>query len=98
MKPELPVMNVGDTVRVTVPRQGGQPRPQPGLRRHHIAKKHGGINESITVPPHFLQCRLAKGCSPSIQPPLFPWKRSAAVRYAGLSSITSVNASVKKPR
>ena len=31
MKPELPEMNVGDTVRVL------------------IAKKHGGINETITV-------------------------------------------------
>jgi large subunit ribosomal protein L19 len=28
---------------------GRQQSPQPGFRRYLIAKKHGGINESITV-------------------------------------------------
>ena len=39
MKPELPAMRVGDTVRVTVQAFEGT----------IIAKKHGGINETITV-------------------------------------------------
>jgi len=31
------------------PRQGRQPRAYPGLRGDLIAKKHGGIEETITV-------------------------------------------------
>ncbi len=49
MKPELPEMNVGDTVRVTVRvKEGGRERNQ-AFEGTIIAKKHGGINESITV-------------------------------------------------
>ena len=49
MKPELPQMNVGDTVRVHVKiKEGSRERIQvfDGII---IAKKHGGIEESITV-------------------------------------------------
>ena len=42
MKPELPEMNVGDTVRVLV-------RVTQAFEGTIIAKKHGGINETITV-------------------------------------------------
>ena len=49
MKPELPQMNVGDTVRVTVcVKEGNRVRNQ-AFDGTIIAKKHGGINETITV-------------------------------------------------
>ena len=44
MKKELPEMNVGDTVRVQVLVKEGNRE-----RTTIIAKKHGGINETITV-------------------------------------------------
>ena len=49
MKKELPVMNVGDTVRVQVlVKEGNRERTQ-AFEGTIIAKKHGGINETITV-------------------------------------------------
>ena len=49
MKPELPEMNVGDTVRVTVRvKEGARVRNQ-AFDGTIIAKKHGGINQTITV-------------------------------------------------
>ena len=49
MKPELPEMNVGDTVRVLVlVKEGSRERTQ-AFEGTIIAKKHGGINETITV-------------------------------------------------
>ncbi|MCL1829524.1 MAG: 50S ribosomal protein L19 [Oscillospiraceae bacterium] len=49
VKPTLPEMNVGDTVRVTVRvREGNRERNQ-AFDGTIIAKKHGGINETITV-------------------------------------------------
>lgn len=49
MKPELPVMNVGDTVKVSVRvKEGNRERTQI-FEGTIIAKKHGGINETITV-------------------------------------------------
>ena len=49
MKPELPQMNVGDTVRVTVRVKEGNRVPNQAFDGTIIAKKHGGINETITV-------------------------------------------------
>ena len=49
MKPELPTMNVGDTVRVTVRVQEGNRVRNQAFDGTIIAKKHGGINETITV-------------------------------------------------
>ena len=49
MKPELPEMNVGDTVRVTVRVVEGSRVRNQAFEGTIIAKKHGGINESITV-------------------------------------------------
>ena len=49
LKKELPEMNVGDTVRITLRvKEGARERTQifEGLI---IARKHGGINETITV-------------------------------------------------
>ena len=49
MKKELPEMNVGDTVRVQVlVKEGNRERTQ-AFEGTIIAKKHGGINETITV-------------------------------------------------
>ena len=49
MKPELPEMNVGDTVRVTVHIKEGNRERNQAFEGVLIAKKHGGINETITV-------------------------------------------------
>ncbi len=49
MKEELPQMNVGDTVRVNVKiKEGARERVQ-AFEGTIIARKHGGIEESITV-------------------------------------------------
>ena len=49
MKPELPVMRVGDTVRVHVRiKEGSRERIQV-FEGTIIARKHGGIGETITV-------------------------------------------------
>ena len=48
-KPELPQMNVGDTVRVTVRVKEGNRERNQAFEGTIIAKKHGGINETITV-------------------------------------------------
>jgi large subunit ribosomal protein L19 len=49
MKPELPQMNVGDNVRVTVRIKEGSRERNQAFEGTIIAKKHGGINETITV-------------------------------------------------
>ena len=49
MKKELPEMNVGDTVRVHVKIKEGSRERIPIFEGTIIAKKHGGINETITV-------------------------------------------------
>ena len=49
MKPELPMMNVGDTVRVHVKiKEGARERIQV-FEGTIIAKKHGGAQQTITV-------------------------------------------------
>ena len=49
MKPELPEMNVGDTVRVNLRVKEGNRERTQAFDGTIIAKKHGGINETITV-------------------------------------------------
>ena len=49
MKPELPAMRVGDTVRVTVRVTEGNRERTQAFEGTVIAKKHGGIEETITV-------------------------------------------------
>ena len=49
MKPEPPALNVGDTVRVTVRVKEGNRVRNQAFDGTIIAKKHGGINETITV-------------------------------------------------
>ena len=49
MKPELPVMNVGDTVRVTIRVKEGNRERNQAFEGTIIAKKHGGLEETFTV-------------------------------------------------
>ena len=49
MKPELPAMNVGDTVRVTLRVKEGNRERNQAFEGIIIAKKHGGIQETFTV-------------------------------------------------
>ena len=49
MKKELPEMNVGDTVRVHVKIQEGSRERIQVFEGTIIAKKHGGIEETVTV-------------------------------------------------
>ena len=49
MKPELPQMNIGDTVRVTLRVKEGSRERNQVFEGTIIARKHGGINETITV-------------------------------------------------
>lgn len=49
VKPELPTMNVGDTVRVNVKVKEGNRERVQAFDGTIIARKHGGINETITV-------------------------------------------------
>ena len=49
MKKDLPVVNVGDTVRVGVKIKEGDRERIQAFEGTVIAKKHGGIEESITV-------------------------------------------------
>ena len=49
MKPELPEMRVGDTVRVHVRIKEGSRERIQAFEGTIIARKHGGISETITV-------------------------------------------------
>lgn len=57
LKKDLPVVNVGDTVRVQVRIQEGNRERLQAFEGTVIAKKHGGIAETFTVR------RLSHGCS-----------------------------------
>lgn len=48
-KPEAPVVEVGDTVRVNVKIKEGNRERVQAFEGTVIAKKHGGISETITV-------------------------------------------------
>ncbi len=49
MKSEVPQVNVGDTVKVTVRVKEGNRERNQAFEGTVIAKKHGGIQETITV-------------------------------------------------
>lgn len=49
MKSEVPQINVGDTVRVTVRVKEGSRERTQAFEGTVIAKRHGGINETFTV-------------------------------------------------
>ena len=56
LKKDIPVVNVGDTVRVQVRIQEGNRERLQAFEGTVIAKKHGGIAETFTVR------RLSLGC------------------------------------
>ena len=56
LKKDIPVVNVGDTVRVQVRIQEGNRERLQAFEGTVIAKKHGGIAETFTVR------RLSHGC------------------------------------
>lgn len=56
MKAEVPVLSIGDTVRVHVKIKEGDKSRIQIFEGTVIAKKHGGINETFTVR------RVAHGC------------------------------------
>ena len=49
LKPELPEMNVGDTVRVLVKVKEGNRERTQAYEGTIITRRHGGISETITV-------------------------------------------------
>ena len=49
MKEDKPSVSIGDTVRVTVKVKEGNRERTQAFEGTVIAKKHGGINETITV-------------------------------------------------
>lgn len=56
LKKEVPVVNIGDTVKVSVKIKEGEKYRIQIFEGTVIAKKHGGINETFTVR------RVAHGC------------------------------------
>ena len=56
MKTEMPVVNIGDTVRVSVWIKEGEKERIQAFEGTVIAKKHGGVSETFTVR------RVAHGC------------------------------------
>ena len=97
MKPELPEMNVGDTVRVLVRVKEGNRERNQAFEGTIIAKKHGGINETITV----RRISYGVGCekvSRFTLPPSSLSPPSARARSAGRSCTTCATAWARRPR
>ncbi len=97
MKPELPEMNVGDTVRVLVRVKEGNRERTQAFEGTIIAKKHGGINETITV----RRISYGVGCEkvfPDILPLSSLLPPSARVKFAEQSSTTCVTALVRRQK
>ena len=91
MKPELPTMNVGDTVRVTVRIKEGNRERNQAFEGVLIAKKHGASTRpspSAASPT----ASAAKRSSPCILPRSCLSTRSAAARFAVRSCIICVTA------
>lgn len=87
MKKDLPVVNVGDTVRVGVKIKEGDRERIQAFEGTVIAKKHGGIAETFTVR------RVAHGVGiervfPIHSPAVASVEVIRAVRFAELSSTT----------
>ena len=89
MKPELPTMNVGDTVRVTIRVKEGNRERNQAFEGTIIAKKHGGIQETITVRRRSSRCIL---------PPSSLWTPSVRARSAGPSCTTCATAWARRRR
>ena len=114
MKPELPAMNVGDTVRVLVRVKEGNRERTQAFEGTIIAKKHGGINETITEAPSLPRSMAASmkpspsAASPTVSaarrssrfilPRLSPLPLSARVRFAVRSCTICVTVSARRQR
>ena len=98
MKPELPEMNVGDTVRVLVRVKEGNRERTQAFEGTIIAKKHGGINETITVRRISPTVSAARRSSPYTLPPSSLSPPSARARSAEQSSTTCATAWARRPR
>ena len=61
LKKDMPVVNVGDTVRVQVRIQEGNRERLQAFEGTVIAKKHGGIAETFTVRRLSHGCGVARG-------------------------------------
>ena len=97
MKAELPVVNVGDTVRVSVKIKEGDKERSQMFEGTVIAKKHEGINE--TLPFAALRTVLALSVfSRSTLPTLRALRLSAAVKFAVRNSTICVTVLVKPLR
>ena len=98
MKKDLPVVNIGDTVRVGVKIKEGDRERIQAFEGTVIAKKHGGIAETFTVR------RVAHGVGiervfPIHSPAVASVEviRSGKVRRAKLSSVTAKRSLLKAP-
>ena len=97
MKKELPEMNVGDTVRIMVRVKEGNRERIQAFEGTIIAKKHGGINETITV----RRISYGVGCEKVfrfILPPSTLSPPSARARSAERSCTTCVTAWARRQR
>ena len=114
LKKEMPVINVGDTVRVHVKiKEGSRERIQV-FEGIVIAKKHGGLEETFTVrrlaygvgvektfpvhSPNVEKVEIVRNGSPSTPPSSRRSRPCAAVMFAAPSCITCAAASVRLPR
>ncbi len=97
MKPELPAMRVGDTVRVTVRVNEGNRERTQAFEGTIIAKKHGGINETITVRriSYGVGCEKVSRCTLPRSCPSIPF---AAAKSAEPSCTTCATAWAREPR
>ena len=97
MKEELPEMRVGDTVRVHVRiKEGSRERIQV-FEGTIIARKHGGIGETITV----RRISYGVGCEkvfPVHSPVLLLLRPSARVRFVVQSCTISATVWARLPR
>lgn len=97
MKPELPEMRVGDTDRVHQKITEGTRERIQVFEGTIIARKHGGIGETITV----RRISYGVGCEkvfPVHGPRVVKVETVRTARFAGLSCTTCAIASARLPR
>lgn len=88
LKSDLPTLKIGDTVKVHAKiKEGNRERIQV-FEGIIIAKKHAGVNQTVTVRLHFLRRRRRRRPSRYIPRTLLSSRLFAAVRFAVLSCTT----------
>jgi ribosomal protein L19 len=97
LKSDLPIIHVGDTIRVGVRIvEGDKERIQP-YEGIVIAKRHGGINETITVRKVLPGCGSRKSSSCSTRRGLPVSRSSVVVKYVGRNSTICAIGLAKPP-